>query len=220
MYKRQEHKVLVYSAEQSAVSGLNEAIRSLGGTQSYGTYSMNDSFTEEDFGRITYDSEVYLLVQDQEMPDNMWLETAAGSYIFWDLNVPGIASPAATAGVAGSRVNAPQVSAELTSQNVVYRFKGWYTEASGGEKITSGVYPQAGVQVYYAQWDLTDSEGGVPEAENQYFTVFFDQNYDGGGITSELVGDTVLTLTVTYDDGTERVLVCHLQMCIRDRSLG
>ena len=205
-----EHKVLVYSAEQSAVSGLNEAIRSLGGTQSYGTYSMNDSFTEEDFGRITYDSEVYLLVQDQEMPDNMWLETAAGSYIFWDLNVPGIASPAATAGAAGSRVNAPQVSAELTSQNVVYRFKGWYTEASGGEKITSGVYPQAGVQVYYAQWDLTDSEGGVPEAENQYFTVFFDQNYDGGGITSELVGDTVLTLTVTYDDGTERVLVCHL----------
>lgn len=103
------------------------------------------------------------------------------------------------------------MSASLTSENVEYLFKGWYTKASGGEKITSGTYPQAGVQVYYAQWDVKSTGGGgTPEPQNKYFTVFFDQNYDGGGITSELVGDTVLTLTVTYDDGTQRTLVCHL----------
>ena len=98
----------------------------------------------------------------------------------------------------------------MTSQNASYKFKGWYTKASGGEKITSGVYPAAGVQVYYAQWDVESSGGGAPEPQNKYFTVFFDQNYDGGGIASELVGDTILTLTVTYDDGTQRTLVCHL----------
>lgn len=207
-----EHKVLVYSAAEDAVSGLNEAIKSVGGSQIYTSYSMDASFSQEDFDRLTYDSEVYLLVQDQEQPDHMWLETAAGSYIFWDLNIPGIASPVAVAGVPGNRVNAPQVSAQLTSQNVKYLFKGWYTKAAGGEKISSGVYPQAGVQVYYAQWEIENAPGGggVPEPENEYFTVFFDQNYDGGGITSELVGDTVLTLTVTYDDGTQRTLVCHL----------
>ncbi len=205
-----ERKVLVYSAGEEAVSELNEEIRRLGGTQSYGTCSMDESFSEEDFGRITYDSEVYRLVQDREMPDNMWLEISAGSYIFWDLNIPGIASPEAVQGTAGGTEEAPEVSAELTSQNMVYQFKGWYTEAAGGEKITSGVYPQNGVQVYYAQWELKENSVSPPETESSYFTVFFDRNYDGGGITGELVGDTVLTVTVTRADGTEQILEYHL----------
>lgn len=206
-----EHKVLVYSASSGAVTALNDAIRSLSGTQTYEAFSMEQSFGDGDFEKITYDSDVYTLVQDRDVPDNMWLELSAGSYIFWDLNIPGISSPAAEAGNPGEKVNAPEVSASLTSKNVEYLFKGWYTKASGGEKITSGTYPQAGVQVYYAQWDVKSTGGGgTPEPQNKYFTVFFDQNYDGGGITSELVGDTVLTLTVTYDDGTQRTLVCHL----------
>ena len=206
-----EHKVLVYSAGEEAVTALNDTIRSLGGTARYDVFSMDASFEESDFGKISYDSEVYTLVQDRDVPDDMWLELSAGSYIFWNLNIPGIASPAAEGGKPGEKVNAPQMEASLSSQGAEYVFKGWYTKASGGEKITSGTYPQAGVQVYYAQWELkSGGSGGEPEAQNEYFTVFFDQNYDGGGIAGELVGDTVLTLTVTYDDGTQRTLVCHL----------
>ncbi len=206
-----EHKVLVYSADESVLSGLNKAISDAGGTQTYGAYSMESSFSEEDFKKITYDSDVYSLVQDTDVPDDMWLELQAGSYIFWNLNIPGIASPAAIGGNPGSTVNAPQVSAQMSSQGLEYTFEGWYTSATGGQKVTSGTYPETGVQVYYAHWNVKNSGGGdVPEPQNKYFTVFFDQNYDGGGITSELVGDTTLTLTVTYDDGTTRTLVCHL----------
>ncbi len=205
-----EHKVLVYSASSDVVSTLNEVIKNLGGTQVYRAYSMEKNFEEADFDKISYDSEVYHLVQDTEVRDDMWLELSAGSYIFWDLNIPGIASPAAVAGTPGCRENAPTVSTSMASQNTSYKFRGWYTKASGGDKVTSGVYPQAGVQVYYAQWDVENSGDGMPEPQNKYFTVFFDQNYDGGGIASELTGDTVLTITVTYDDGTQRTLICHL----------
>ena len=205
-----EHKVLVYSAEESVVEELNGTIRSLGGVTQYPAFSMDESFEESDFGRITYDSEVYVLVQNSDVPDDMWLELSAGSYIFWNLNIPGIASPPAEGGKPGEKVNAPEVKASLSSQGAEYLFKGWYTKASGGEKIASGTYPEAGVRIYYAHWELKNGAGGEPEAQNEYFTVFFDQNYDGGGIAGELVGDTVLTLTVTYDDETQRTLVCHL----------
>ena len=131
---------------------------------------MEQSFGDGDFEKITYDSDVYTLVQDRDVPDNMWLELSTGSYIFWDLNIPGISSPAAEAGNPGEKVNAPEVSASLTSENVEYLFKGWYAKASGGEKITSGTYPQAGVQVYYAQWDVKSTGGGgTPEPPEQIF---------------------------------------------------
>ena len=61
-----EHKVLVYSASAEAVNTLNDVIRSLGGTQVYSAYSMEKSFENADFEKITYDSEVYSLVQDKD----------------------------------------------------------------------------------------------------------------------------------------------------------
>ena len=74
--------MLVYSASAEAVNTLNDVIRSLGGTQVYSAYSMEKSFENADFEKITYDSEVYSLVQDKDVLDDMWLELAAGLVYF------------------------------------------------------------------------------------------------------------------------------------------
>lgn len=76
-------------------------------------------------------------------------------------------------------------------------FQGLFTAPTGGTALTYNgggqfeyMLQHEDLTVIYAQWLLNDTptSGVVEGGEGQLYTVFFDYNYDGGGVTSALAG--------------------------------
>lgn len=85
-----------------------------------------------------------------------------------------------------------------SGEQILATFQGVYTQASGGTKISdstnfSYVLKHGDLTVLYCQWSIGTGSGSpsVPapdDGQGQLYTVFWDKNYDGGGITSSLAG--------------------------------
>lgn len=109
------------------------------------------------------------------------------------------------------------ISSNGQTGNIAIKFKGLYTEATGGTQAatySNGTWnhtiKKEGLTVLYAQWDIIpsitppapvdpdpdptptpqppDDSGLQLPDKGHLWTVYFDQNYDGGGITSALWG--------------------------------
>lgn len=192
-------KVVVYSLATSGVS-----FPSGTGVSADSGY-MISSATK---AKLSYDSAVWLLKDTASDPGaaaedpnckegNLWLginpdygggDPSADTVIF-DFNLPGKEAIVYTGRTPGTTISLPSVSNESTGA-VTYKFRGWYTEPVGGSKLSDPLTVEAGTHVYYAQWDVqTDSGsggGGVPGDADMYL-VYFDQNYEGGGLTTAYV---------------------------------
>lgn len=81
---------------------------------------------------------------------------------------------------------------ETSAGGAVFKPLGWFTEAMGGTKVEDSVTVSGGTQVYYAQWDV----GEQPALTGDLFTVYWDYNYEGGGVVSSLVGTFALKVEV------------------------
>ena len=180
--------------------------------------------------KLSYDSAVWLLKDTASDPGaaaedpnckegNLWLginpdygggDPSADTVIF-DFNLPGKEAIVYTGRTPGTTISLPSVSNESTGA-VTYKFRGWYTEPVGGSKLSDPLTVEAGTHVYYAQWDVqTDSGsggGGVPGDADMYL-VYFDQNYEGGGLTTAYVTAGTFSFTVEFEgpDGMETEVV-------------
>lgn len=180
--------------------------------------------------KLSYDSAVWLLKDTASDPGaaaedpnckegNLWLginpdygggDPSADTVIF-DFNLPGKEAIVHTGRTPGTTISLPSVSNESTGA-VTYKFRGWYTEPVGGSKLSDPLTVEAGTHVYYAQWDVqTDSGsggGGVPGDADMYL-VYFDQNYEGGGLTTAYVTAGTFSFTVEFEgpDGMETEVV-------------
>lgn len=129
-------------------------------------------------------------------------------YVVFDYNIPGMAatvypsSGLADELVVGGKIATPQKS-ETGIGRETLKFLGWSTQPSGGTIIPGGteVEVKAGHQVYYAQWELVPPPPDpTPVVPDDLFTVYFDYNYEGGGVTSALVGTFKIKVELTYYD--------------------
>ncbi len=219
-------KLALFSIGESGLKEiLEEALQgfpdSFGYHMDEGTYMMENGTYSD---RITSDSHVWLmrdLGSDPEAADydadvytkgRMWLNidpsygvTGNQPSVIFDYNLPGVG-----AAIYPSASTIPEIKAgdKITTPTQVIRedyghtFKllGWSTQPTGGTSITPGstVTVKDGIQVYYAQWDITPPEHfePVPIPGSGLFTVYFDYNYPGGGVTSTLVGTIDLTFNL------------------------
>ena len=81
-----------------------------------------------------------------------------------------------------------------SGENIVAVFKGVYTAATGGDQIATStnfsyVLKHGDLTVLYCQWDIrAGGEGIVEPSDGELYTVYWDYNYDGGGVTSCTAG--------------------------------
>ena len=119
--------------------------------------------------------------------------------ISFDVN-GGTGSVAAQTTVDGKLTSLP-----TASRSGSYSFDGWYTQASGGEKITLQTVFTADMTVY-AQWTYTGSSsggggGGGSSVSTYPITVDSAKNGDVTSSHKSAAKDTTVTLTVTPDKG-------------------
>lgn len=179
-------QVVVYST--SAVNGIVQF-------PTGASFFVDPSYTLTGKGQFSYDSEVWVLkdaTDDPEaptlnetcIPGNLWMginpdygnSDTSANQIFFDINLPGkrvIHFPNLTV---GETQEVPAISNESMGK-VTYKFKGWYTEPSGGSQVPSPVPVEAGTKVYYAQWEVVvdDNQGETPGKPDMYL-VYFDKN--------------------------------------------
>lgn len=108
-----------------------------------------------------------------------------------------------------------KVTLEAGTTKLIWTWKGWYTKPVGGTKVTEAMtfpsYADSHSQetnsepvTYYGQWSVAiETDGSDPSGgsgDGHFFTVYFDQNYDGGGITSTLTGSCTLVIDIDYGD--------------------
>ena len=119
--------------------------------------------------------------------------------ISFDVN-GGTGSVAAQTTVDGKLTSLP-----TASRSGSYSFDGWYTQASGGEKITLQTVFTADMTVY-AQWTYTGSSsggggGGGSSVSTYPITVDSAKKGDVTSSHKSAAKDTTVTLTVTPDKG-------------------
>lgn len=122
------------------------------------------------------------------------------SAVVFDYNLPG-ATAIVKEGKPGEKVTPPVVSVPNRVQNsITYTFLGWYTEASGGRKLANGeqVTIEENVTVYYAHWDSTPPPGGCEIATGDMRLIYFDQNIEGGGVTTAYITYGRFTFEVEF----------------------
>lgn len=177
-------------------------------------YIMSESTA--DHTRFFYDSQLWRLVPDSEADpadedvqtgngENMWLTYSEGNNIVFNLNLPGRAlskeEEIHTQLIVGEEVPLPVITGIESVGSTTLTFRGWYTAAIGGQKLNgNSVKALSGTTIYYAQWDIVDTgggDGGNPGSGNLYL-VYFDQNYDGGGLTSAYFTSGTFTFNVTF----------------------
>lgn len=131
-----------------------------------------------------------------------------GPSVIFDYNVPGMeATIYPSSGLAdklavGDKIESPRVP-DKEINGVDFIFLGWSTQPSEGTRFPGGteVEVKDGQQVYYAQWDVVPPPPDpVPVVPSDLFTVYFDYNYNGGGVTSALVGTFKIEVEVSYYD--------------------
>ena len=148
-------------------------------------------------------------------------------YVVFDYNLPGMKAdvyPSKALGSelkVGSKIHAPQVPSVIRKSGVEFTFLGWSTQPEGGETFPGGteVTVKEGHQVYYAQWDFD-----IPQQVNvpDLFTVFFDYNYPGGGVTSALVGtiDVTIEVEVTASGSSESGSVSATETVTQNKTIS
>ena len=122
-------------------------------------------------------------------------------YVVFDYNLPGAGADVYPSSRTipnikkGDKVTAPEAHDEYKS-GASFIFLGWSAQPSGGKTFPPGTQVEVTDEhkVYYAQWDIIIPD---PVLLPDLFTVFFDYNYDGGGVTSALVGTFDFSTTVT-----------------------
>ena len=80
-----------------------------------------------------------------------------------------------------------------SGEEIVATFKGVYTAAEGGDLISEStnfeyvlVHPD--LTILYCQWEIGSGKHTVEPEEGSLYTVYWDYNYDGGGVTSCTAG--------------------------------
>lgn len=132
-------------------------------------------------------------------------ETDKSPYVFFDYNMPGMEATVYPSANTKSPISVNEkltTPAQVTENigNMRFTLLGWSDQPAGGTLIQPGsqVTVKDGVQIYYAQWDvdIPPDPDPVPVPGSGLFTVYFDYNYPGGGVTSTLVGTVDLTFTL------------------------
>lgn len=162
---------------------------------------MNDLGSDPE--AASYDADVYTKGRMWVSIDPSYGVTGNQPSVIFDYNLPGMDAtiyPSASTRPqikVGDTITTPtQVIDERYDR--VFTLSGWSDQPTGGTLIPPGntVTVKNGIQVYYAQWDVTDPDPDpdpVPVPGSGLFTVYFDYNYPGGGVTSTLVGTVDLT---------------------------
>ncbi len=94
------------------------------------------------------------------------------------------------------------ISLPTPTRSGSYSFKGWYTAASGGTKVTTSTVFNANTTIY-AQWTYTGGGGGI------YYPTFYTvtvNKAEGGSViasSKSAIANSTITLTVTPDEGYE-----------------
>lgn len=127
--------------------------------------------------------------------------TVKAPCVIFDLNVPGGKATIYDNLAVGTTVGIPTAT-NRKEQGVNFTFKGWYDQPSGGTKLTEPitVTKDMGIKVYYAQWDISSVPVPTPvPGLSKMFLIYYDKNYDGGGITASynVAGD--FSFTVKYE---------------------
>lgn len=204
-------KLLVYSMREEFLQSVNNS--SVCEDFWNSGYPKNYTMTSSDMAKIVYDSETFLLKKATSVDhlNDMWLTInpnaggGSGSIrepsVVFNLNFPGEESvvypstetqPTLTV---GETIKLPEfVPSVIDAGPVYYTFRGWYSDAEGGTRYTNSITVDEGTRVYYAQWDMHQKPIPTP---SDLFTVYFDYNYNGGGVTSALVGTIDLTIKLT-----------------------
>lgn len=127
-------------------------------------------------------------------------DTDTGPYVFFDYNLPGMAADVYPSASTKDKISVNEkltTPAQVTENigNMRFTLLGWSDQPEGGTLIQPGasVTVKEGVQIYYAQWDV---EIPPDVSTSGLFTVYFDYNYPGGGVTSTLVGTVDLTFAL------------------------
>lgn len=184
---------LVYSAEVArTVAGYNIPI-----------YKMSGAVAN--YQKFFYDSEGWTLLKSATNADRMSLQNsnAGTSQIIFDYNLPGMTTKIHNGLTPGSSVTPPSVSTQSES-GVTYAFQGWYDAPKGGTKLNGAAIAVAGTSVYYAQWKVTTvPSGGGATGTGDMYLIYFDQNYDGGGLAAAQVAAGTFTITVTDEFGNK-----------------
>ena len=126
------------------------------------------------------------------------------SDVIFDFNLPGAAAVTFLNQAIGTAVNVPTVKSPQSSNGISYTFQGWYTDAEGGEKVsTPTVTTVAGTKIYYAHWSASDAGtgGGGGVGRGDMYLVYFDQNFPNGGsgLTSAIYAAGEFSWTVEVD---------------------
>lgn len=122
-------------------------------------------------------------------------------YVVFDYNLPGAFADVYPSSRTipnikkGDKFAAPEAHDEYKG-GASFIFLGWSAQPSGGNTFPPGTQVEVtdGHKVYYAQWDIVIPD---PVLLPDLFTVYFDYNYEGGGVTSALVGTFDFSTTVT-----------------------
>ncbi len=180
--------------------------------------------TAEQKGRISYDSDVWLLKDVLDDPaaaeghpdvfqqGKLWLKInpsygvdGGANNVIFDFNLPGRDAQVYKDKKAGDIVPLPTVSNDTSRPNVTFIFKGWYDEPAGGNQITESieVTDNMGIKVYYAHWEVKVKLDNPPvPGVDQMYLVYFDQNYPGGGVTAsyKVAGKFSFNVEYTFEN--------------------
>lgn len=188
-----------------------------------GVYGGFKQISDLQKSRITYDSEsgIWKLVDGKEDPEavekdssiyhdgRLWLKLDLSlpdpvenqPYVVFDYNLPGTYAtvyPNANT-IPEIKVGDPVPAPPKINTNIGkahFKFLRWSDQPTGGKTFNPGddVTVKEGIQIYYAQWDITIDDEQIP---TDLFTVYFDYNYNGGGVTSALVGTMDFTAEIS-----------------------
>ena len=152
-----------------------------------------------------YDGEGFTIVDDPTKDGMMMLQFNSNtSDVIFDFNLPGAAAVTFLNQAIGTAVTVPNVKSPQSSNGISYTFQGWYTDAEGGEKVsTPTVTTVAGTKIYYAHWSASDAGtgGGGGVGRGDMYLVYFDQNFPNGGsgLTSAIYASGEFSWTVEVD---------------------
>ncbi|RGC57821.1 hypothetical protein DXA92_12940 [Agathobaculum butyriciproducens] len=155
---------------------------------------------------------MFQFVSDKELP----LPSSQSTVIF-DWNLPGETANVQYLVGAGSEVNVPTGVTSKKTLGVTFKFKGWYDQPTGGNKIagTTVTAPDTSYQVYYAQWEIESVDIPVdpPEmGDGDMYVGYFDYNLPGTGVTSAYSAAGKFEWTAKVDGKTKTYTVqLHFQ---------
>ena len=197
-------KLALFSLNESGMSELLlTALKPI--ERSFG-YQINDSYEMEPGtydGIIISDSRVWTMRDISSDPDaaienpdvytkgKIWFkinpeyDVEGANNIIFDFNLPEKEAIVRRNLKEGDTINLPVVTNE-EKEGVQFKFKGWFDQPAGGERITQAitVTENMGIKVYYAQWEIKIRDEKPIPGLPQMYLVYFDQNYPGGGFTS------------------------------------